>query len=218
MHFFLPLNPRTHVHSACCRCRTVSSRLFPAKVLLPSKDEAIQRNREVLIKLTRQLYVTSYEFVRSLISTVADLQHALCICSHCTKLTPAKARLYPEIWHTACEGICAKIEGYRELIRDDNKKAAEDIYTSASACNNSLSFEWNMLVVLNCCAYVVLDTVWDNTRRMLKEQGIIPKTCDSVKAEKFRATFSSTRPQHKNYRIKSEVLDQSKVCINFDAA
>jgi hypothetical protein len=55
-------------------------------------------------------------------------------------MTPGKARLYPEIWGAGCLGICAKIEGYKELVRDGNKEAAEEIYTDASSCTTTLSF------------------------------------------------------------------------------
>jgi hypothetical protein len=51
---------------------------------------------------------------------------------------------------------------------------------------------------------VVLGNVWSNTRRLLKEQGVIPKTNNSVKAEKFRESYFRDRKNHKNYKVKEE--------------
>lgn len=56
------------------------------------------------------------------------------------------------------------------------------------------------------CVHVVLGNVWSNTRRLLKQQGVIPKTSDSARAEKFRESFfRDGRKNHKNYKVKQEV-------------
>jgi hypothetical protein len=49
-------------------------------------------------------------------------------------LTPSKARMYTRIWDEGCHGICSKIIGYAELLRDGKKNEADNIYASASAC------------------------------------------------------------------------------------
>jgi hypothetical protein len=47
-------------------------------------------------------------------------------------------------------------------------------------------------------------TAWEGLCRLMKKQGVIPKTSDSIKAERFRQSFAASRTSHKNYKIKTE--------------
>jgi hypothetical protein len=80
--------------------------------------------------------------------------------------------------------------------------------------HSSHSIASSMLSVLCRSMCIVLDNVWDNTRRMLKEKGVIPKTCDSVRAQKCRESFHAGRPGHKNYKLKKEPVDTNHVTTN----
>ena len=44
----------------------------------------------------------------------------------------------------------------------------------------------------------------EGLRRLMKKQGVIPKTSDSIKAERFRQSFAASRTSHKNYKIKTD--------------
>jgi len=66
-----------------------------------------------------------------------QIDHIICVYRHCHNLTPRQARLYDDIWGSACNGICEKIQGYQQLVDGNNKGAAQDIYTSADACIRS---------------------------------------------------------------------------------
>jgi hypothetical protein len=54
---------------------------------------------------------------------------------HASTMTPRKAKLYPHIWKHACDGICSRIQGYSDLLRDNKTIEAESIYNSASLRN-----------------------------------------------------------------------------------
>jgi hypothetical protein len=60
--------------------------------------------------------------------------YALLYCRHVKNWTPSEAQMYPEVWKTGCDGICARIKGYSELMKQGQITEAETIYTQASAC------------------------------------------------------------------------------------
>ena len=117
--------------------------MFPEQCLQSSNKhlKSIQKKREILIQLTRILFIKTYACTHSSHSAtrttyiLIDSNRLFASDSrHCVKLTPAKARMYPHIWDEGCQGICQKIVGYEEFVREGKKSEADNIYASASAC------------------------------------------------------------------------------------